>query len=276
MRIVYFGTDVYLSTFLYLVQNHEILALYTYHNDEDYFFEYSIVKEAIKRNIPVHYEDITKERTIEWFEKEKCDLFFSAEYNRLIPVPDNCQSFKGINVHASLLPQGRSYYPIEVAMSKYLLKTGVTFHKLVATFDHGEIIDQANFDITSEMDSVDVYIKCAKVALSLAKKIMKDFDKAWSSAYEQDHKKIYAYWNRPLQEKLLLSHNLTRNDVTEMYRCFNQMVEVELNEKRYFVRAIMLGSEIIDKDFIFLEDDKVLYRLSDGHVRLILRKKDFL
>ena len=39
MKIVYFGSDVFLSCFEYLAGGHEILALYTYHNEEDYFTE---------------------------------------------------------------------------------------------------------------------------------------------------------------------------------------------------------------------------------------------
>ena len=37
MKIVYFGSDVFLDVFEYLHLNHEILALYTYYMEEDYF-----------------------------------------------------------------------------------------------------------------------------------------------------------------------------------------------------------------------------------------------
>ena len=37
MKVVYFGSDVFLSCFEYFVEKHQVLALYTYHNDEDYF-----------------------------------------------------------------------------------------------------------------------------------------------------------------------------------------------------------------------------------------------
>lgn len=46
MKVVYFGSDVFLSCFEYFVEKHHVLALYTYHNDEDYFTEYAIVKRA--------------------------------------------------------------------------------------------------------------------------------------------------------------------------------------------------------------------------------------
>ena len=55
MKIVYFGSDVFLSCFEYLLEKHQVLALYTYHNDEDYFTEYTIVQRARELGIPVHY-----------------------------------------------------------------------------------------------------------------------------------------------------------------------------------------------------------------------------
>ena len=61
MKVVYFGSDVFLSCFEYFVEKHQVLALYTYHNDEDYFTEYAIVKRAEELGIPVHYEAISPE-----------------------------------------------------------------------------------------------------------------------------------------------------------------------------------------------------------------------
>lgn len=106
MKIVYFGTDVFLSCFEYFVRHHHIMAFYTYHNGEDYFTEYAIVRRARELGIPVHYESVTEEEILRYME-DGCGLFFLAEYNRLLPVPPG-SSFRGINVHSSLLPQGRS------------------------------------------------------------------------------------------------------------------------------------------------------------------------
>lgn len=274
MKIVYFGSDVYLSSFIYLAEHHEIMALYTYHNDEDYFTEHSIVKEAQKRNIPVHYEDMCENETIRLFEKEGCDLFFSAEYNRLLPIPENCKKFKGINVHASLLPQGRSYYPIEVAMDQKLSMTGVTIHKLVSGLDQGEILSQTKIDITDDIDSIDLYIACAKAVKTMLIQIMDDFESYWMSAYKQDEVKKFPYWKRPETRKMALSHKLTKKEAIRMFRCFNQMMEVKIDNQVYFVRALNIGKSKIDKEYQFLSEDKVLYSLSDGHARLILYRRE--
>ena len=156
MKIVYFGTDVFLPCFSYFVRNHQVLSLYAYHNDEDCFTEYGIVKEAEKYGIPVHYEDMTAAETKRLFTEEGCGLFFSAEYNRILPLPEDVTAFRGINLHSSLLPEGRSYYPIEAAMERGFLESGVTMHKMTAALDGGDILDQSSVEITEGMDSIDV------------------------------------------------------------------------------------------------------------------------
>lgn len=88
MKIVYFGTDVFLNVFHYLRENHEIVALYTYHQDEDYFTERNIVEEAEQADIPVHYKSIDAQTIMDFIEKDGVELFLMAEYNRIIPVPD--------------------------------------------------------------------------------------------------------------------------------------------------------------------------------------------
>ena len=154
MKVVYFGSDVFLSCFEYFVEKHQVLALYTYHNDEDYFTEYAIVKRAGELGIPVHYEAISPEEIRRYFTEEGCELFFIAEYDRILTLPEDFPAFRGINTHSSLLPQGRSYYPIEGAMERELSCTGVTMHKVAQRLDGGDVLAQHTIDITADTDSI--------------------------------------------------------------------------------------------------------------------------
>lgn len=161
MKVVYFGSDVFLSCFEYFVEKHQVLALYTYHNDEDYFTEYAIVRRAGELGIPVHYEAISPEEIRRYFTEEGCELFFIAEYDRILTLPEGFPAFRGINTHSSLLPQGRSYYPIEGAMERELSCTGVTMHKVAQRLDGGDVLAQHTIDITADTDSIDVYLQSA-------------------------------------------------------------------------------------------------------------------
>ena len=53
MKIVYFGTDVYLPTFIFLLKHHTVMKLYTYHQTEDYFSDREIVTLAERLGIPI-------------------------------------------------------------------------------------------------------------------------------------------------------------------------------------------------------------------------------
>lgn len=270
MKIVYFGSDAFLPCFDYLTKHHQILALYTYHNDEDYFTEYSIVRRANALCIPVHYEAITKGKIIDYM-KEGCELFFIAEYNRILDVPDDNPKFRGINTHSSLLPQGRSYYPIEAAMERGLSKTGVTMHKLAKKLDGGEILAHCEIPIAPEVDSIDIYLKCSYYALEMLVEILSDFDKKWTNTSPPVTDS--PYWKRPADELLTLHNGMTRCEAQNIFRKYNSMTQIQIDGKWYYVTALDSGMTAMQEDFRFLAENRLLYKLLDGHLRLHILAK---
>ena len=269
MDIVYFGTDVFLSCFEYLSAHHHIRALYTYHNDEDYFTEYEIVRQAKEMGIPVHYEAVTPEKTRAYFENG-VSLYFSAEYDRIIDIPKDLPAFKGLNIHSSALPKGRGYYPIESAMDRGELRTGVTIHKLKQRFDSGEILEQRTFDIAPDMDSIDIYLTSAANALAMTKEIFSDFDYAWNHAAAQEKKETY--WQRPDTSRMTLHHDMNVKTALETVRRYNGMTEAVICQETYFVRSAVKGRALLPKPEIRISDDLFLYALKDGHVRLVVKQ----
>ena len=272
MKVVYFGSDVFISCFEYFVQKHEVLALYTYHNDEDYFTEFEIINRARELGIPVHYESITEEDILRFFREEECGLLFSAEYDRLLKLPENLPEFRGINAHSSLLPQGRSYYPIEAAMERGLARSGVTMHKLAPRLDQGDIIAQRAVDILPGMDSIDVYLYCAAYAREMLKDIMSDLEGCWSRAKAQGEKQ--QYWHRPADELLTLRHDMRREEALDMFRRYNSTTQVSVNGEWFYVNGIAAGVGPLCEEARFLAQNRLLYRLKDGHLRLQVQKKE--
>ena len=271
MKIVYFGSDVFLPCFEYLVQNHEILALYTYHNAEDYFHEYRITEMARALGIPVHYEEIGQERIRQCFLEEGCDLFFIAEYDKIIDIPKDLKEFRGINTHSSLLPQGRSYYPIECAMERGLSETGVTMHKLTMNLDCGDVIAQRKVKVTERTDSVDVYLMNSANALQMLQGIMEDFEAAWNGAGPQAE--VQTYWKRPADELLQVTHDMTVHDALEVFRKYNGMTEICINGKQWFVSAMMPGSAELLKAEMQVKENLWLFAVKDGHLRVNITER---
>lgn len=265
MKIVYFGTDVYLSCFEYVAGCHEILALYTYHNDEDYFTEYAIVRRAEELGIPVHYETITPQEITRYMQ-EGCALFLIGEYSHILELPEDLTDFRGINIHGSLLPQGRSYYPLEGAMERELQVTGVTLHKVARRLDGGDLLAQRSFPITAEMDSVDLYLYCTQAAREMLEEILEDLDGAWEKGSPQGAPQ--PYWWRPDEDLMTLDHGQTRAQALERFRRFNSMTQVRLGGGWYYVRGLNTGVGPLGVEEWKIERERWLYRVSDGHLRL--------
>ena len=263
MKIVYFGTDVFLPTFQFMLSEHSILALYTYHRDEDYFNEYEIVKLAAEHAVPVHYESITKYQMKQYM-KDGAQLFFVAEYDRRLPVPDE-PGLRAVNTHSSLLPEGRSFYPIENAMYNGLKRTGVTLHKIVHEFDRGDILLQQAFPVEPEHDSVAVYRRCADVALYMTKALLADFDDCWERARPQTE--VLPYWNRPSEEVMRITHDMTVPEAAYVYRCFNKMTKVEINGWLFYVNSFNAGNRVI-RDIVRMSTHSVLFGLKNGHIHI--------
>ncbi|MCR5154189.1 MAG: hypothetical protein K6B75_04990 [Lachnospiraceae bacterium] len=271
MNIVYFGTDVYLSTFLYMAKNHNIMMLYTYHNDEDYFTEYGVVKAAKELGIPVSYGKITEDEVKDLFTNKGCDLFFSAEYAYIIPVPEDIKNFRGVNVHAALLPHGRGYYPIESGMVRGDEYFGVTMHVLAPKIDRGDIVFQHKVKRTKDMDSVDIYLDNAVYVLQMAKDLLADVDGTLKGAYPQGA--IEPYWKRPEISLLTLNHDMSCDEALELYAKFNGMTEVVIDGKCYYVSSIMKGKTKVLEDAVFIAVNKCIYKAKDGNLRLDLIEK---
>lgn len=274
MKIVYFGTDVFLKIFSYFLEHHTVLALYTYHNPEDYFTEENIVRLSHIKGIPVSYEKPTKEQMECFIKGQACELFFVAEYSHVLPIPKGVPGFRAVNVHNSLLPQGRGYYPIENAMGERGSYTGVTIHKLTERIDEGDILLQRRVLITPEDDSVDIYLKCAHAGWIMARRLMEHFAAYWENAVSQaetPHQSGESYRYRPPDERLCITHEMSAAEAKQIFSCFNKLTYVVIDGQLFRIAGLMTGNEKIgetDRDIVFVNASRVIYGLHDGNIRI--------
>lgn len=240
MNILYFGSDVFLSTFEYLLSSeHTIAALYTYHEETEYIREEQIKALAQKHGIPVHYERITLEMLTDLFHSGQIDLVISAEYDRKIPVPD-IPGFYGINIHNSLLPEGRGYFPIEMRLFHGYDYGGVTIHKLASKIDHGDILIQEKFDILPSENDRDIYKKCSQLACSMVQKLLADFDSYWALAVPQTGQG--SYWNLPIPQDYTVKDTMSAKEISHIYRSFGRFTQILLDGNLYHVEHLSCHS----------------------------------
>ena len=67
--------------------------------------------------------------------------------------------------------------------------------------------------------------------------------------------------------------DLTREEARQMFRCFNSLTQVELDDKLYYVLALDKGSASLPRQEWALRQDQWLYALKDGHARLFVHPK---
>lgn len=151
-------------------------------------------------------------------------------------------------------------------MERGLSESGVTVHKISPELDHGDIVMQRKIALTPEKDSVDIYLECAAKAREMTEKIFDDLDGALGRAKPQTEK--LPYWKRPSDELLTVGHEMTVKEALEVFRKFNGMTQVKLGEKMYYIGGMSGGTAPIGADERFISDDRLLYRVADGHLRL--------
>lgn len=81
-------------------------------------------------------------------DSQEVDLVFSASYPKRITA-QVCSKAKlgAVNIHTSLLPEGRGSHPLNWALIWGKNKTGITIHKIVDTYDAGDICYQKEIPI---------------------------------------------------------------------------------------------------------------------------------
>lgn len=195
MNIIYFGYDIFADCLKKLLQNPQINILKIYSFPSDGFFDFhdEIKGIAAVNNIPFTTQKITHEELERQFSQNGCDLAFSAGYQYRIPM-ENIPQFRGVNIHPSLLPQGRGPWPLPHVILKGLSESGVTAHKLAVRFDEGDIMLKKVFSVSADETYHTLEKKVKIAAAELVCKLMDDFENLWKNAKKQG---AGEYWREP-------------------------------------------------------------------------------
>ncbi len=275
VKIIYFGCDAMYKCFENIIKSgHKIIKLYTYYNPYDIIHEKKIVNKAKELSIPYTYDRINLETVNNIFKNKLCDCFFSAEYNRMIPVSD-FPNFKGINVHSSYLPEGKGFFPVEMRAFLKHNYTGVTFHKLTTKFDDGNILIRKKFPILNNSSVIDIYRKCEDEASQICLEIFKSdesFKYYWDNAYPQEGQPSSFH---PSRLERTINKNMSVEDAVHLFKCFDRFTF--LNYENITHRVLFLktsnGEQIVNRDNEFPnQNDYKKFYLRNGFIWVILEQ----
>ena len=151
MNIIFFGSPSYSCKVLesLLANKHVVQTVVTqnFKNNRRTKTPVGLLSES--KNINTLYPaDLSDKKFIEILKSYNADLYIVYAYGKILP-PEliSLPKYGIINIHCSLLPKWRGAAPIQRALEKGDLKTGVTFFKIDESLDTGAIIASYEYDI---------------------------------------------------------------------------------------------------------------------------------
>ncbi len=180
MKIAYFGYDPLLSCVdVFLKQGHQFAVIYTGENSG---YSQKVIQFAQNNHIPLCFgkPNLTEMQTLV---EQGVELFFSAEYPCKIPVPVELKY--AINVHPTLLPEGRGITPLPHLILKQSIYAGVTLHKLSNEFDTGDTLLQKTISLEDDETFDSLSGKVFQETPDLLSRLLSDIDNYYQSSQEQ-------------------------------------------------------------------------------------------
>ncbi len=178
MKLAYIGIDL-LFPALEAIEglNCEILEIFSCKTDNVTEFNLQVVDFAQRRNIPCQLEALTTE-DLRRLENLGCELILCGGYYHLIPTDTTIPM---VNLHPSLLPQGRGAWPMPHVILNGDTTAGFTLHKISGAFDGGDIVLQRSCPV----DPLENLQTLTEKLQRLAVQLVEDFVPRWQKCLQQ-------------------------------------------------------------------------------------------
>lgn len=214
MKLAYFGGDLFIGCIeVWLAQHHDIVAVFTSASAQD---NKKIRAYAASRQIQCIAEKPTKQH-IQALVEMGVECFFSIEYEYLIPLPD--APLITLNMHPSLLPAGRGATPLSHIILRYPEYAGISFHKLSARFDEGDIVLQSSIQLDHRESLESLMVKLDSKIPALLNELLVDLAELYKHAKPQQGG---SYWPKISLQDRLLNWQDPMDKIDRMIRAFGR------------------------------------------------------
>jgi methionyl-tRNA formyltransferase len=218
MKIAYFGYDFFYTCLEMLVnKGYEVTNIFSHITDDHYNFHVNIDSIASRIGVDVKKERVTSEDIIALYNNE-CELIISAAYPYKIPILDT-HPIRGINIHPTLLPEGRGPWPLPYIILNEFETSGVTIHKLARKMDFGDILIQKDFQVSPNEDLETLSCKCQVLATSLLQEFIQNINWFWDHAISQS---TGSYWPMPSESLMNLDWTKSVKELDKIARAFGK------------------------------------------------------
>ncbi len=214
MRVAYFGSDAFIDCARLIAERGwPIVRVFTCRTDGPIVSGDELTRYARRIGAPV------QRRTASAADLARLDggvdVLVSALYPWIIPVA--AISARAINIHPTLLPEGRGAYPLVNVLLRGLPETGVTVHEMDAHFDTGAILRQGRLEIGPGERAGSLQSRTHALAVDLLTDVIDDFDGMWERRQPQVGGD---YWAAPDENDRRLDMTSTVDELLSRVRAF--------------------------------------------------------
>jgi methionyl-tRNA formyltransferase len=221
MRIAFFGYDFFTGCLEKIVEapDMELVALFTPTITRPRYASNARVKDLAKAQGAQIFEgNFSMDKLAEMIRPLNCDLIIIAAYPGKVPCGEDMPV--GVNVHPSLLPEGRGPWPLPCIILKRLQKTGITLHVIESRWDSGPIVLQEAFDVHERENLETLSARMQMCAEHVMAEFLFDIPRHLSRARAQDGES--SYWQKPSDEDRTLDWNKSVKELDRIVRAFGK------------------------------------------------------
>lgn len=174
---------------------------------------------ALSQKIPVYQPPTLKDESVSDIIKSlNPDIIIVVAFGQLLPEKIIIYpKFKSVNLHASLLPKYRGAAPINWAIIRGEIKTGITTMLMDKELDAGDILLQEKISIAHDDNATTLH---DKLAILGAEKILETIDKLETgqiTPIKQDHAKV-TYAPKLKKENGVINWGNSAEDIFNLIR----------------------------------------------------------
>lgn len=217
--------------------------------------------------IPNPVADFARQNKLDLFQPEEFDNNLTSKIRNLKPDLGlvvafgppyftqemiNIPKFKIVNIHPSPLPKYRGATPGPWQIINGETTTAVTFFQIDALPDHGPIITQLPFEITSNETATSFYQKAFNLASDNLENILKSYISNPTNIVEQDHTQK-SYFPKFTKESAQIDWNWDIQKIDRFVRSLNPWPTAWTfvkNQQDQTLKMKIISSSIVKNEFI--------------------------
>ena len=264
MKIAYFGYNAFSSCLELLVNlGHELVCVYT---GEDSAYANRVISCSTTHQIPLCF-DKPDQAQMDALVVAGVDLFLSAEYPLKIPVPSQLRF--AINIHPTMLPDGRGPTPLPSLLLTYPQHAGVTLHKMTDELDEGDILLQKRIYIDKSESFDTLSAKLFIETPILLDKLLSNLNHCYKTSKRQEKG---SNWHKLSRDDQTINWNESTSKVLKQFRAFGSLgVFAEIHGQLYLIttaEGVICEHNIKTGAIISNDDIRVVIATGDGLVSI--------